>query len=537
MTSTSFIGIACLFDLTDSSGFLDYMLVQEHIETINFNGGIQGTPVYTELYQCPQTIEEAAPLIIKFFNRGFNLIIGGCNPEKRDIIEEVIQSLDALLVYTGFNEGHVCVQEIISASVTPGQEVYPTLLHLLYHTTKDLAFFYTSSELYEERVTFMKDILTAFGIEFQFIQAIGESNYDDDFYSYFGIIKKSLPNGCSIVALLEGEQSQSLFRNYYKYFSNDYNTAKEIAEDYTIYLFDNTNTHFDGKYAEGNYVYSSIIETDTSYDQQFRKVYNYIADLEDYIELKDLVVSASTKWLLQVVTESTSFKIPDIQKQLYVTTLDTAMGTLKFTMDNDFLHLSYFGVINKEGYIDYSKTVSTVWKGESYRMKVNRAKYFECDWMTGMHGNAQQPSYKIGVLLPKNPAYRRDAILYYTAIYTVIDKQNDDEGGIDGMYLMLWVIHDEDDPVLAKNNVIKMVKEQNIFIIFGGFTLEIRKSVMEAADEYKFLLFFPTDYEGEESYYNGYSAGLAYTSFVFIIFIYIYIVVYFNTNFNGFIII
>lgn len=45
MTTTLFIGIACFFDLTDSSGFLDYLLVQEHVESVNFVGGIQGRPV------------------------------------------------------------------------------------------------------------------------------------------------------------------------------------------------------------------------------------------------------------------------------------------------------------------------------------------------------------------------------------------------------------------------------------------------------------------------------------------------------------
>ena len=105
---------------------------------------------------------------------------------------------------------------------------------------------------------------------------------------------------------------------------------------------------------------------------------------------------------------------------------------------------------------------------------------------------------KIGILhslsgtLAISETTLKDTMLY------LIDKQNA-EGGINGEKLVPVVVDPASDWPLFAEKARELLTVQKVDVMFGCWTSVSRKSVLPVIEELNGLLFYPVQYEGEES--------------------------------------
>ena len=96
----------------------------------------------------------------------------------------------------------------------------------------------------------------------------------------------------------------------------------------------------------------------------------------------------------------------------------------------------------------------------------------------------------------------KDTMLY------LIDKQNA-KGGINGEKLVPVVVDPASDWPLFAEKARELLTVQKVDVMFGCWTSVSRKSVLPVIEEINGLLFYPVQYEGEESSKNVFYTGAA----------------------------
>jgi len=115
---------------------------------------------------------------------------------------------------------------------------------------------------------------------------------------------------------------------------------------------------------------------------------------------------------------------------------------------------------------------------------------------------------KIGILhslsgtLAISETTLKDTMLY------LIDKQNA-KGGINGEKLVPIVVDPASDWPLFAEKARELLTVQKVDVMFGCWTSVSRKSVLPVIEELNGLLFYPVQYEGEESSKNVFYTGAA----------------------------
>lgn len=109
------IGIAYILDLNDlnyKKSFIDFNLAINKIEEYNSEAGTARRVVRYELYNCPKSSDAASGLLVKLKTRGYDYIIGGCDPSTKSLLADVISSINMIFLYTGLNTGGECLENM-----------------------------------------------------------------------------------------------------------------------------------------------------------------------------------------------------------------------------------------------------------------------------------------------------------------------------------------------------------------------------------------------------------------------------------------
>ena len=115
---------------------------------------------------------------------------------------------------------------------------------------------------------------------------------------------------------------------------------------------------------------------------------------------------------------------------------------------------------------------------------------------------------KIGILHSLSGSLAiSETTLKHTILY-LIDKQNA-KGGINGEKLVPVVVDPASDWPLFAEKARELLTVQEVDVMFGCWTSVSRKSVLPVIEELNGLLFYPVQYEGEESSKNVFYTGAA----------------------------
>ncbi|MEM0990498.1 MAG: urea ABC transporter substrate-binding protein [Pseudomonadota bacterium] len=121
---------------------------------------------------------------------------------------------------------------------------------------------------------------------------------------------------------------------------------------------------------------------------------------------------------------------------------------------------------------------------------------------------AQECPIKVGVLHSLSGTMAISETTLKDTMLMLIDLQNE-KGGLLGCDLEPVVVDPASDWPLFAEKARELLTVHNVDVIFGNWTSVSRKSVLPVIEELNGLLFYPVQYEGEESSKNVFYTGAA----------------------------
>ena len=119
-----------------------------------------------------------------------------------------------------------------------------------------------------------------------------------------------------------------------------------------------------------------------------------------------------------------------------------------------------------------------------------------------------QETIKIGVLHSLSGTMAISETTLKDTVLMLIDEQNA-AGGLLGKQLEAVVVDPASDWPLFAEKARELLTVDKVAVIFGGWTSVSRKSVLPVIEELNGLMFYPVQYEGEESSRNVFYTGAA----------------------------
>ena len=125
-----------------------------------------------------------------------------------------------------------------------------------------------------------------------------------------------------------------------------------------------------------------------------------------------------------------------------------------------------------------------------------------------MHAHAQEDTIKVGILHSLSGTMAISETTLKDVMLMLIEEQNK-KGGLLGKQLEPVVVDIASDWPLAAELARQLIEVDNVDAVFGCWTSVCRKSVLPVFEELNSLLFYPVQYEGEESQRNVFYTGAA----------------------------
>ncbi len=122
--------------------------------------------------------------------------------------------------------------------------------------------------------------------------------------------------------------------------------------------------------------------------------------------------------------------------------------------------------------------------------------------------SAQQDTIKVGVLHSLSGTMAISETTLKDTILMMIDAQNK-KGGLLGKKLQAVVVDPASDWPLFAEKAAQLLEKDKVAVVFGCWTSVSRKSVLPVFEKDNGLLFYPVQYEGEESSKNVIYTGAA----------------------------
>ena len=128
--------------------------------------------------------------------------------------------------------------------------------------------------------------------------------------------------------------------------------------------------------------------------------------------------------------------------------------------------------------------------------------------LTSLPAMAADCPIKVGVLHSLSGTMAISETTLKDTMLMLIDQQNA-KGGVLGCRLEAVVVDPASDWPLFAEKARELLTVQDVDVIFGNWTSVSRKSVLPVIEELNGLLFYPVQYEGEESSKNVFYTGAA----------------------------
>ncbi|MEM1077680.1 MAG: urea ABC transporter substrate-binding protein [Pseudomonadota bacterium] len=115
---------------------------------------------------------------------------------------------------------------------------------------------------------------------------------------------------------------------------------------------------------------------------------------------------------------------------------------------------------------------------------------------------------KVGILHSLSGTMAISETTLKDAMLMLIEEQNK-KGGVNGKMLEAVVVDPASDWPLFAEKARELIEGEGVNVVFGCWTSVSRKSVLPVFEELNSLLFYPVQYEGEESQRNVFYTGAA----------------------------
>ncbi len=147
----------------------------------------------------------------------------------------------------------------------------------------------------------------------------------------------------------------------------------------------------------------------------------------------------------------------------------------------------------------------------SFRTKLKRAALTVCAigaLTVAGASMAAQDTIKVGVLHSLSGTMAISETTLKDTVLMLVDEQNK-KGGVLGKKLEAVVVDPASNWPLFAEKARELIEKEKVDVVFGCWTSVSRKSVLPVFEELNGLLFYPVQYEGEESSKNVFYTGAA----------------------------
>ena len=128
--------------------------------------------------------------------------------------------------------------------------------------------------------------------------------------------------------------------------------------------------------------------------------------------------------------------------------------------------------------------------------------------MTGAPALAQEDTIKVGILHSLSGTMAISETTLKDVMLMLVEEQNK-KGGLLGKKLEAVVVDPASDWPLFAEKARELITQDKVAAVFGCWTSVSRKSVLPVFEELNGILFYPVQYEGEESSRNVFYTGAA----------------------------
>ena len=166
-------------------------------------------------------------------------------------------------------------------------------------------------------------------------------------------------------------------------------------------------------------------------------------------------------------------------------------------------------IFNLLGIIE--NNVSEIKSSASSRAKIKGIKMKKtllASALTTLCVSSAMADIKVGILHSLSGTMEISETTLKDTMLMLIDQQNE-KGGINGEKIIPVVVDPASDWPLFAEKARELLTVENVDVIFGNWTSVSRKSVLPVIEELNGLLFYPVQYEGEESSKNVFYTGAA----------------------------
>jgi len=166
-------------------------------------------------------------------------------------------------------------------------------------------------------------------------------------------------------------------------------------------------------------------------------------------------------------------------------------------------------ILNLLGIIE--NNVSEIKSSASSRAKIKGIKMKKtllASALTTLCMSSAMADIKVGILHSLSGTMAISETTLKDTMLMLIDQQNE-KGGINGEKIIPVVVDPASDWPLFAEKARELLTVENVDVIFGNWTSVSRKSVLPVIEELNGLLFYPVQYEGEESSKNVFYTGAA----------------------------
>ncbi len=126
----------------------------------------------------------------------------------------------------------------------------------------------------------------------------------------------------------------------------------------------------------------------------------------------------------------------------------------------------------------------------------------------GLTAQAQDDTIKVGVLHSLSGTMAISETTLKDTVLMLVEEQNK-KGGVLGKQLEAVVVDPASDWPLFAEKARELIEKEKVDVVFGCWTSVSRKSVLPVFEELDSILFYPVQYEGEESSKNVFYTGAA----------------------------
>ncbi|WP_413113309.1 urea ABC transporter substrate-binding protein [Thaumasiovibrio sp. DFM-14] len=121
---------------------------------------------------------------------------------------------------------------------------------------------------------------------------------------------------------------------------------------------------------------------------------------------------------------------------------------------------------------------------------------------------AAQDTIKVGVVHSLSGTMAISETTLKDTVQMLVEEQNK-KGGLLGKKLEAVVVDPASNWPLFAEKTRELIEKENVDVLFGGWTSVSRKSMLPVVEELNSILFYPVQYEGEESSKNVFYTGAA----------------------------